>query len=208
MKEKLTPEEIKKALDILDFFDFFNQRAGRELWSDKPKEVQDEDIAIFTYRVKFLREFINRQQAEIEEMHKRVMRLDSEREEWSRSATAEKLKNIELQLEIEQLKKDKDGLAVALANAVGRNVGFKEDIERLQTENNQFADIGKMYSEIRAEAIKEFAERLQEKADDIGIDEDGFLFTISAEWKTWFRVGDWCEEIIDNLVKEMVGDDK
>ena len=61
-------------------------------------------------------------------------------------------------------------------------------------------------AEIRAEAIKEFAERLQEKADDIGIDEDGFLFTISAEWETWFRVGDWCEEIIDNLVKEKAGD--
>ena len=61
-------------------------------------------------------------------------------------------------------------------------------------------------AEIRAEAIKEFAERLQEKADDIGIDEDGFLFTISAEWETWFRVGDWCEEIIDNLVKEKAGE--
>ena len=89
--------------------------------------------------------------------------------------------------------------AVALINRQ------QAEIERLQTEDNQFADIGKMYSEIRAEAIKEFVERLQEKADDIGIDEDGFLFTISAEWKTWFRVGDWCEEIIDNIVKEMVG---
>lgn len=31
------------------------------------------------------------------------------------------------------------------------------EIERLETENNRFADIGKMYSEIKAEAIKEFA---------------------------------------------------
>jgi hypothetical protein len=37
----------------------------------------------------------------------------------------------------------------------------KAEIERLQKENNQFADIGKMYSEIKAEAIKEFAERLK-----------------------------------------------
>jgi hypothetical protein len=46
------------------------------------------------------------QQAEIEEMHKRVMRLDSEREDWSRSATTEKLKNIELQAEIEGLEQE------------------------------------------------------------------------------------------------------
>lgn len=36
----------------------------------------------------------------------------------------------------------------------------KSEIERLKEENNRFADIGKMYSEIRAEAIKDFAERL------------------------------------------------
>ena len=77
--------------------------------------------------------------------------------------------------------------------------------------NRQQAEIERLLQKLQqpqSEAIKEFAEKLQEKADDIGIDEDGFLFTISAEWKTWFRVGDWCEEIIDNLVKEMAGDDK
>ena len=77
-----------------------------------------------------------------------------------------------------------------------------------EMEERRKEDIGIAKGYARIEAIKEFAERLQEKADDIGIDEDGFLFTISAEWKTWFRVGDWCEEIIDNLVKEMVGEDK
>ena len=83
------------------------------------------------------------------------------------------------------------------------------EIERLTINMNAFGLGMKQEKEradtIKSEAIKEFAERLQEKADDIGIDEDGFLFTISAEWKTWFRVGDWCEEIIDNIVKEMVG---
>jgi hypothetical protein len=36
------------------------------------------------------------------------------------------------------------------------------EIERLKKENHQFADLGKTYSEVRAEAIKEFAERLCE----------------------------------------------
>lgn len=34
------------------------------------------------------------------------------------------------------------------------------EIERLKKETEYFADIGKMYSEVRAEAVKEFAERL------------------------------------------------
>ena len=62
------------------------------------------------------------------------------------------------------------------------------EMERLKKENNQFADIGKMYSEIRAEAIKEFAERLEEK-----------IFNCDLVY---------VYEHIDNLVKEMVGDDK
>lgn len=38
----------------------------------------------------------------------------------------------------------------------------KEEIERLRKENERFADIGKMYSEIRAEAIKEFWDKAKQ----------------------------------------------
>ena len=38
----MSREEI---IDGLEKLKFFNQRAGRELWNDKPKEVQDKDIA-------------------------------------------------------------------------------------------------------------------------------------------------------------------
>lgn len=57
------------------------------------------------------------------------------------------------------------------------------EIERLQNENKQFADIGKMYSEIKSEAIKEFAERLKPK------------------------LSVYDEVYVDNLVKEMVGEE-
>lgn len=44
VKEKL----IQQVTDILDKWEFFyGQRAGRELWADKPKEVQDRDIECF-----------------------------------------------------------------------------------------------------------------------------------------------------------------
>ena len=34
-------EELKDKIEMLRFF---NQRAGRELWKDKPEDIQDEDI--------------------------------------------------------------------------------------------------------------------------------------------------------------------
>ena len=64
------------------------------------------------------------------------------------------------------------------------------EIERLQKENNQFADIGKMYSEIKAEAIKEFAERVKM----------AFYYEFDEIFPSIMA------DNIDNLVKEMVGD--
>lgn len=40
--------ETGEVLEILSKWDFFyGQRAGRELWADKPRDVQDQDIADF-----------------------------------------------------------------------------------------------------------------------------------------------------------------
>lgn len=50
----MTQEE--KVFDILDKWEFFfGQRAGRELWGDKPKAVQDQDIADFNRDMKIVR---------------------------------------------------------------------------------------------------------------------------------------------------------
>ena len=40
----------------------------------------------------------------------------------------------------------------------------KEEIERLKKENEAFAPLGKLYSEIKGDAYNEFAERLKERA--------------------------------------------
>ena len=54
-------EELTKAMEILDKISFFGgQRAGRELWNDKPRKVQDEDIANFNRDIEWLREFIRK----------------------------------------------------------------------------------------------------------------------------------------------------
>ena len=54
-------EELTKAMEILEKLSFFGgQRAGRELWNDKPRVVQDEDIAAFNRDVQWLRDFISK----------------------------------------------------------------------------------------------------------------------------------------------------
>lgn len=54
------PDITRQANDILEKLSFFcGQRAGRELWNDKPREVQDEDIASFNKDMDFLWTIIN-----------------------------------------------------------------------------------------------------------------------------------------------------
>ena len=52
-------EKQEKVFDILNKFEFFHgQRAGRELWNDKPKEVQDKDIADFIKDINYIRSYL------------------------------------------------------------------------------------------------------------------------------------------------------
>ena len=36
-------EKVEKVIDYLEQIRFFNQRAGRELWNDKPTDIQNKD---------------------------------------------------------------------------------------------------------------------------------------------------------------------
>lgn len=48
-----------RVLNILSKWDlFFGQRAGRELWADKPREVQDQDIENFTRDMETVQEWV------------------------------------------------------------------------------------------------------------------------------------------------------
>ena len=49
----------EKVFDILNKFEFFQgQRAGRELWNDKPKEVQDKDLSDFIKDINYIRSYL------------------------------------------------------------------------------------------------------------------------------------------------------
>lgn len=59
--------DFRRAIEILDKLSFFGgQRAGREMWNDKPREVQDEDIASFNRDIEWLRDFIRKHMTESE----------------------------------------------------------------------------------------------------------------------------------------------
>ena len=50
----------ENVIDGLEMLRFFNQRAGRELWADKPHDIQETDIAnadaIFADAIALLKE--------------------------------------------------------------------------------------------------------------------------------------------------------
>ena len=65
----------EKVIDGLEMLRFFNQRAGRELWADKPYGVQETDIAnadaIYADAIAMLKE----QEARIRELEEKLRAL-------------------------------------------------------------------------------------------------------------------------------------
>lgn len=86
--------------------------------------------------------------------------------------------------------------AKCVAHLIDNTIGFinrqQAEIERLQKENNQFADIGKMYSEIKSEAIKEYREKAAIK------------LAANARSDYWH----WIDDTLYEVEKELIGDAK
>lgn len=63
----------EKVFDILNKFEFFQgQRAGRELWNDKSKEVQDKDISDFIKDINYIRSYLQDSVVLSKEEYKRI----------------------------------------------------------------------------------------------------------------------------------------
>ena len=57
---------MDNIMEILDKLQFFGgQRAGRELWADKPTDVQDADIESFNENIESIREYIKQLEARV-----------------------------------------------------------------------------------------------------------------------------------------------
>lgn len=148
--------EIIKALDILDKFNFFGgQRAGRELWNEKPVDVQNEDIENFVKDVVFLKDLINRLQEENERLKKEIENLESVQE---------------ISPETKHFVDTKADKVISLLN-----------------------EVIKSQEQIKAEAYKEFAELLDNKAMSPYYINDDYAVGLTT---------------IKKLSKELVGEDK
>lgn len=72
---------IEQALDILDRFEFFQgQRAGRELWNEKPHHMQEQDLARFVHDVSDLKEYIIAQDKLYKELIRPLPKFPDENE--------------------------------------------------------------------------------------------------------------------------------
>ncbi len=84
----------------------------------------------------------------------------------------------------------------------------KAEIER-HREHIELLDIE--HEAIQNKAIKEFAERFEKEAENVGIDREGdFLYSDSdnTAFEIYNTVAEWCKEVANTILKEMVGDTK
>ena len=82
----MTREE--KVFDILDKWEFFyGQRAGRELWADKTREMQDKDIIDFNQDMRMVQKWV-REAASL--MGYEVVEDDCDQSQKSRNSVAKK----------------------------------------------------------------------------------------------------------------------
>lgn len=186
---ELKPEDVTRALDILDKMDFFQgQRAGRELWFEKPFEVQEQDIADFSQGIEFVKNIIADADALalIREMKKQIRKLEDDVENFKSIAEYQQNCNVnryhiikEKDAEIERLEEQCNNYE----NAIDEG---KENCSRCRSSYHALID--KAYNK----AITEFTERL----------------------KTFYKhlpgntVGGSVEYHIDQVAKEMKGEDR
>lgn len=77
--------KLSEVLDILDKIEMFQgQRAGRELWMDKPTEVQDKDLENFNRDIGTIRKYIESKNNVLQRI---VERLEAIKESHRRLST-------------------------------------------------------------------------------------------------------------------------
>lgn len=59
LEKQIVKPQKSEVLEILDKMEFFQgQRAGRELWMDKPEDLQEQDLQNFNNDLQKIREYV------------------------------------------------------------------------------------------------------------------------------------------------------
>ena len=144
----------EQAIDILERFDFFQgQRAGRELWNDKPFDVQEQDITKFSRDVALLKEYIKELTEDVERVSKQCGDIIVECDE----RDAERLKQVaELTEENERLRAENEKAQIFSVFPKEEELKYLNALERMAQEYKTVrADtVRKMQAEIEARCIK------------------------------------------------------
>ena len=149
----------EKVFDILNKFEFFQgQRAGRELWLDKPKEVQDKDIADFIKDINYIRSYLQDSVVLSREEYEKLRSLyDCEQGSYMTSNIGD------LPLTVEGLRKAVD--EITRLNRV------EAELQELNIKYyNEAKDLRRELKQSHKETAKEFAEKLWNTIKDKGID--------------------------------------
>ena len=107
----------EQAIDILDKFDFFQgQRAGRELWNDKPFEVQEHDIKDFSNGIALLKEYISDvvPKSEVERLEEELSKANADVKNYMKVAEYQQSLSVKRYHEIKRLKEDIERLQAEL----------------------------------------------------------------------------------------------
>lgn len=76
-------EEHYRALECLEKMQFFmGQRAGRELWMSKPKNVQDVDIEQYNHDIETVMHYIQQLENHISELTEKVAQFEAAQPKW------------------------------------------------------------------------------------------------------------------------------
>ena len=155
----MTDNEIMKALECC---------CGDDMGCKSCPMFDELNSACVRTTIRSALDLINRQKAEIEKLNTSlneakeksayfINEVEKARKE-TRNVTdmAAKLKERNMKLNTVNAE-----MHESLRLACETNKDLQAEVERLAEENKSFADIGKMYSEIKAEAIKECIEKTQ-----------------------------------------------
>lgn len=131
----------EQAIDILEKFDFFQgQRAGRELWNDKPFDVQEQDIAKFSQDVASLKNYIKELTEENKKLKDDYDKNDAEwREIYADSQSKWEKAYEKLEVENQRLCQNNlvfaQGVEKVAANYY--NLGCADTVRKMQSEINK-----------------------------------------------------------------------
>lgn len=164
------------------------------------------------YLMKQSLDLINRQKAEIAELESEIATLKHSNINLQELYYAQKEKVAKSKQKVIDVCRQLQTAKAEIDRLKRKLVGYEPSIDSglfsqmlLEQKEKAEAFEKKWKAEIKSEAYREFAEKINAEAEKVEIDREGDF--VEAENKIYYTVADWCNATSDNLLKELVGED-